>query len=247
MTDLHTNRYDMQRAVLGVLDTHADAWAAVPVMQSYRDRLAAHVEATRQAAQTQSRTSEGATAMKAALRDDVADRSWRLGQALAAWARTAGRPEVAAAVGLSARDFRALRDAALADYSEVVVAEARQHLPGPSDDPATGLGAQGVTAAFVDELDALDDDFAAALSTPREAIAARKSATRAISASVAQAQALLADEVDPTVAFLAPDAPAFAQAYRDARIIVDRGRAPSSPDDPAEGDGPIDGDAPEMP
>ena len=234
MTDLQTNRYDMHRAVLGVLDTHADAWTAVPAMQDLRDRLADLVAQTRSAAQAQTRTSEGATAVKADLRDAVADRSWRLAQAVAAWARANDRPDVVAAVTLSAREFAALRDAALADYSEVVVAEARLHLPTPEADPTTGLGAYGVTAAFVDALDALDDEFAAELSTPREAIVARSGATRAIAVATRQAQALLRSEMDPTVAFLAPDAPAFAADYRNARTIVDRGRGPGDPgpDDP---------------
>ena len=47
MTDLQTNRYDMHRAVLGVLDTHADAWTAVPAMQDLRDRLADLVASSR--------------------------------------------------------------------------------------------------------------------------------------------------------------------------------------------------------
>ena len=191
MTDLQTNRYEMHRAVLGTLDTHADAWAAVPAMQVLRDRLAAAIDTVRGLARSQARTSAPATAVKADL-----------------------------------------RDAALAEYSEVVVAEAREHLPAPEADPTTGLGAYGVTAAFVDELDALDDDFAAALSTPREAIAARKSAGRAIAVATRQAQTLLRKELDPTVDFLAPDAPAFAADYRNARIIVDRGHGPSDPDDP---------------
>ena len=232
MTDLQTNRYEMHRAVLGTLDTHADAWAAVPAMQVLRDRLAAAIDTVRGLARSQARTSAPATAVKADLRDAVADRSWRLAKAIAAWARANDRPDVAAAVTLPAREFGALRDAALAEYSEVVVAEAREHLPAPEADPTTGLGAYGVTAAFVDELDALDDDFAAALSTPREAIAARKSAGRAIAVATRQAQTLLRKELDPTVDFLAPDAPAFAADYRNARIIVDRGHGPSDPDDP---------------
>ena len=223
MTDEQTDRHEMHKTVLGVLDTHADAWASVPAVQSYHDRLTRLVARVRKAAQAQGRSPKGATAAKAALRDAVADGSWRLARVLTAWARSQGRPDVADAVRLSRHDFDHLRDAALAEYSEIVVAEAREHLAGEA-----GLTAlYDVQPAEVDALDALDDDFARALSTPREAIVARKGAGRAIATAVAEAQALLRDEVDPTVDYLAPDAPEFAQAYRDARIIVDRGHGPS--------------------
>ncbi|WP_412060946.1 hypothetical protein [Rubrivirga sp. IMCC45206] len=234
MTDDQTNRHDMHRAVLGVLDTHADAWAPVPAMQDHRDALAGFVETVRQAAQAQAQTSKPATAVKKALRAKVEDRSWRLANAIAAWARANARPDVAAAVTRTRRAFDAFRDAALAEYSEIVVAEAREHLPAPEEPATSKLGRYGVTAAFVDELDALDDDYAEALSTPRQAIAATKGAGRAIAVAIKPAQTYLGQEVDPTVAFLAPDMPAFAEAYRNARVIVDRGHGP----------GPGDTDAP---
>ena len=222
MTDYQRNRHEMHKAVLGILDTHADAWASVPVVQTYRDRLDGYIAAVRDAGQTQSRSTRSATASKGELRDQVADRSRRLAKAIGAYARTNNLPDLAAAVEKSAREFQALTDSDLANYSEVVVAVARQHLPGPDDDPTTRLGAHGVTAAFVDELDELDDAFARDLSTPREARVAQKGATTTLARTVRKAQTFLKKEVDPTVDFLAPDQPAFAQAYRDARVIVDR-------------------------
>ena len=231
MNDRDRNRYEMHLAVLGILDTHADAWASAPVMQDYRDQLAGLVATVRDAAKTQGRSTKSATAVKDELRDAVADRSWRLAQALAAYARTNDLPDLAAAVDKTRRDFQALTDTELANYSEVVVAEAREHLPADGEDPATKLGRHGVTSAFVDDLDALDDQFAEALSRPREAAVAVKGATRAIAVNTRKAQTLMKKKVDPTVAFLAPDHPAFAQAYRDARIIVDRGRGPAAPED----------------
>ena len=222
MTDYQRNRYEMHKTVLGVLNDHADAWASAPVMQTYRDRLDSYIARVRDTAQTQSRSTESATASKGELRDQVADRSRRLAKAIGAYSRTNRLPDLAAAVEKSAREFQALTDADLAEYSEVVVAVAREHLPGDGDAPTDGLGAHGVTAAFVDELDDLDDAFARDLSTPREAIVARKGATETLARTVRKAQTFLNKEVDPTVDFLAPDQPAFAQAYRDARVIVDR-------------------------
>jgi len=237
MTDRQRNRHEMHVTVLGVLDAHADAWAAVPAAQKHRDALEALVADTRKAVQDQARSPQGATAAKGSVRDQVARDAWRLGQAIAAWATENDRPDVAGAVVLSRTDFDRLPDATLAEYSEIVVAEAREHLPAEGEDPTTGLGEQGVTAAFVDALDALDDQFARDLATPREAIVDRSRATRALAVAVRDAQRLLKKKLDPTVAFLAPDAPAFADAYRAARIIVDRGtgRGPAPDADPDAG------------
>ena len=230
MTDYQRNRHEMHLAVLGVLDTHTDAWGSVPVMRGYRERLDAFVGAVRSAATVQARGTESATATKGTLRDDVAGQSRRLGQALAAYARTSGLPDLEAAAYKTASEFQALTDVDLANYSEDVVALARDHLPGVGDASTSRLAAHGVTAAFVDRLDGLDDQFAREIASPREARVAVKSAGRAIATAVRQAQTFLKREVDPTVAFLAPDQPAFARAYRDARTIVDRGRGADDPE-----------------
>ncbi len=236
MTDLQINRHEMHKTVLQALDAHADAWAAVPAVQTLRDRLDALVETTRDAARAQGRSPKGATSAKGALRAKVAKKSWQLAQALVAWARANNRPDVEDAIAMSKTEFNALRDVALAEYSEIVVAEAREHLPAEGEDPTTGLGAQGVTAAFVDQLDALDDQFAEDIATPRSALNAKKDAGKTLATAVRQAQRLLKKELDPTVDFLAPEHPAFAEAYRNARIIVDRGRGRSGamPDDESD-------------
>ena len=235
MTDRQRNRHEMHVTVLGVLDAHADAWAAVPAAQKHRDTLEALIADTREAIRDQARSPQGATDAKGAVRDAVARDAWRLGQAIAAWAAEHDRPDVAGAVVLSRTDFDKLPDASLAEYSEIVVAEAREHLPAEGEDRTSTLSEQGVTVAFVDALDALDDQFARDLAKPREAIVDRSRATRALAVAVRAAQRLLKKKLDPTVAFLAPDVPAFADAYRAARVIVDRGTGRGS--DPAPDDG----------
>ena len=235
MTDVQTARFAMHRTVLATLDAHPGARTAAPVLQAHRDALDALVARVREASQRQAEPTSAVTAVKRELRDAVRDRSRRLGQAIAAHAAAQGLPDARARVLIGANEHAALADPDLAEYSEIVVAEAREHLPAPDADPSSGLGAYGVTAPFVDALDALDDEYAEDIATPRSAIAARKGAGRAIATAVRQAQRLLRKESDPLVDFLAPDHPAFAQAYRDARIIVDRGRTGRT-DEPTDGE-----------
>ena len=229
MTDVQTARFAMHRTVLATLDAHPGARTAAPVLQAHRDALDALVARVREASQRQAEPTSAVTAVKRELRDAVRDRSRRLGQAIAAHAAANSLPDVRARVLIGATEHANLADPDLAEYSEIVVAEAREHLPAPDGDPLSGLGAQGVTAAFVDELDALDDDLAAALDTPRAAIIARSRATAEIAVALSETSTFLDEQVDPSVAFLAPDHPAFATEYASARIVVDRGSRASDP------------------
>lgn len=227
MNDNQTNRFEMAKATLGVLDGSRPLWEAVPVMVEDRDRLAALLATVRSAARRQADPTRAATAVKDELRDDVRARTYLLASAVRSWALRQGDAGLAARVELTRTDLDGLRDAALAERSEIVVAAARDHLGG--DDGLTAR--QGVTPDEVDALDALDDQFADALSTPRAAIVARSRATAEIAEALAAVHALLRDHLDPMVERFAADAPAFARDYAAARVVVDRGRGPAPPED----------------
>ena len=219
MNDNQTNRFEMAQATLGVLDAHADVWNGIPDAVRHRDRLAALLDGIRDAAQRQADPTEAATEAKAALRTDVWERTYKLAGAVRSWALTRDMADLAARVRAPKTELRKLRDLALAERSELVVQAAREHLAG--DD---GLeAAAGVTAAEVDALDAADDAFAEALSTPRAAIAEQARATGDIAAGLSAVSALLDDHLDPLVDRFEDDAPDFADAYERARVVVDRG------------------------
>ncbi|PAP80384.1 hypothetical protein B1759_03025 [Rubrivirga sp. SAORIC476] len=226
MTDRQTDRLDMLRATLTVIDDHADAWAAIPVMARYRDDLSTAIDRVRDAAQRQADPASAVTAVKDQLRTHVRDAAWTLAAALQAWAADTDRPDVAAQADFSPSDLIQLRDAALADQSELIVDLARTHAPDLAD--------YGVLPPEIDALDALDDQFADALSTPRAAIVARSRATAEIAIEIRNATRLLRASLDPMVARLTASSPDFAREYRTARIIIDRGitgdRSPDAPD-----------------
>ena len=69
---------------------------------------------------------------------------------------------------------------------------------------------------------------------PREAIVAQKQATTDLGVGVRRTQRFLRHQLDGLVGFLSAAQPAFAQAYRDARVIVDRGTGHAVPDDDDE-------------
>jgi len=227
MTDRQNAQLSMARATLKALDAHADAWAGIPIMATYRDALDDHVAAIVDAGTRQARPTRAVTAVKDALRTTVRTGVWSLAAALQAWAADAERSDVAAQVDFTESDLSVLGDDDLAEESEIVVALAREHL--------ADLAPYGVVAAEVDALDAADDEFADALDTPRAAIGARSRARSEIATEVAAVRTLLRKKLDPMVDRLSAGQPAFAQEYRSARVIVDRrGRGSAPPDaDPA--------------
>ena len=230
MEDRYTNRFEMAKVTLRTLDDHRPAWDAIPDTVDDRDALDALLATVRDAAQRQASPTEAATEVKKELRDDVRKAVLTLAPVVRSWALRRGHTGLAARVHVTSSELHNLRDAALAERSEITVAEARPHLDG--DD---GLVARtAITAEQVDALDALDDEFAEALDTPRAAIIAKSRATADIAEALSAVSELLSDHLDPAVEALADAHPDFAKAYRAARIIVDRGHGPTSPpDDPA--------------
>ena len=110
MTDAQTDRLAMFRATLKALDAHADAWAPVTKLQTYRDQLDPHIEAIRDAARRQADPTQATTDVKASLRTDVTDRAADLADALTAYAEDESLPDLAARADLSHNDLVRLRD-----------------------------------------------------------------------------------------------------------------------------------------
>lgn len=228
MEDRYTNRFEMAKLTLRTLDDHNAAWAAIPDTADDRDQLEALLSAVRNAAQRQAQPAKAATKAKKELRTQVRTQVLKLAPVARAWALRRGHTALAERLAVTSSELRDLRGTALAERSEITVAEIRPHLDG--DD---GLVARtAITAEQVDALDALDDEFAQALDTPRAAITARSVATADIAQALSQVHELLTEHLDPAVEALADDHPDFAKAYRAARIIVDRGHGPSDPEAP---------------
>lgn len=223
MTDNQTDRFAMAQTTLGVLDQYRAVWEGAPDDVEDRDELEALLATVRRAAQRQADPTKAATQVKDELRTGVRDAAVALAAAVHSWATRRGRADVAARVGATKTEVLAYRDLALAEWSELVTIVAQEHLDG--DD---GLVARtSVTAEEVAALDALDDQFAAALDTPRAAIIARGRATGDIAAALSRVHRLLTDHLDVVAERHKTTAPEFAKDYAAARNLVSRGRTPT--------------------
>ena len=228
MNDNQINRIEMTQATRRVLDQYADAWNATPDTVDDVAALDAHIQAISDAAELQANPTTGVTEVKAALRKSVRDGAVNLAAATRAYALRRGLTELAGRLSATPTEVDDLRALDLAKYSEVVVAAAR----GVADGDDGLIARTSVSLEEIDGLDALDDQFAEALDTPRAAIIAQSRATARIAEHLSATHTLFTDRLDPEVERLAPAHPDFARDYRAARTVVDRGRGPA-PDDGA--------------
>lgn len=218
MTDEQINRIEMAQATRRVLGTYRTAWEGSLDTVDDVAELDGHIQAINTAAELQAEPTKGVTDVKADLRKRVTKAAVDLAAATRAYAIRRGLTELAGRLDTTASAVRDLRALDLAQYSEVVVAAAREVADG--DD---GLVARtSVTLEEIDGLDALDDEFAEALDTPRAAIIAQSRATAQIAEHLSATHKLFVDRLDPEVERLAEAHPDFARDYRAARVVVDR-------------------------
>lgn len=209
MTDDQHDHLAAYAAVETVLDAHPEPLGKIPAasraIDDFRDRLGA----LRQAAQAQNAVALQGPA-KSGARDRLADATFSLSQAVAAWAEDEGDLALADQVAFTRTDLRTNRQQTLLDRAALVHDAARDHL--------ADLGDYDVSKDHVDALDALIAAFAAALGQPRHAVAERKAQTEAIERLFPEIDRLLTRRLDRHVARL--DGTPFHAEYVSARRIV---------------------------
>ena len=108
-------------------------------------------------------------------------------------------------------------------HNDAVVARHCQALLDTVTPFAPALVDFGVTAQRLSELKQAIARFSNALSAPRVAITTRKGATAELNLLMKDTNKLLAKRLDGLMEQFRSSAPVFFRAYKDARIIVDRG------------------------
>ncbi len=228
MNDRQINRIEMAQATRRVLATYSAAWDGTPDTVDDVADLDAHLQGISDAAELQANPTSGVTDVKADLRQRVRTGAVNLAAAVRAYALRRSLTELAGRLSTTATEVDDLRGLDLAKYSTLVVTAAREVADG--DD---GLVARtSVTQEEIDAQDALDDEFAEALDTPRAAIIAQSRATARIAEHLSALNTLFVDHLDPEVERLATAHPDFARDYRAARTVVNRGRGRGTTADP---------------
>lgn len=213
MNDGQENKLSMYFAVVAACNKHTAAWQALTAFANAYTGFQSEVGDIGSAADEQRAGTTGSAKDKSARRQTMAEAAFPVGTALQAWALVNNDQALAARVYIRFTAYLNIRDTEAEQQARLVHKEATANLASLPD--------YGVTQQLLDELDAAIAAYHTALTAPRAAITTRKAATAAIKKSFVNADNLLKNRMDKLVPILAPQQPAFATDYWNARMIVD--------------------------
>ena len=229
MNDKQRNRLSMQLAVLGVMETYASEWQAFPAIQEIVTRLDGLVQNVQNNSGLQGTPRTGITQGKNRKLVEMIRRTAELAGDLHAHAVKQQNDALAGQVDVEVSDLAKLAEPLVGPRCRELYTLVNQH--------AAELEEYGTTAADVAALDAAIAAYETVVTAPRQATAVNTSVTAAIAADLRAGSELLKAELDRALRKFERKSPAFYQAYRDARVIVDLHGHPEEPAAPAGGGG----------
>ena len=230
MNNRYTNRIDMSRTVIALLDdpTHLAAWQGQPPLQfgTKAASLRTAVESFAATAARQSAVITGAALDKERNEALLEDLAHELGSLLADYFHDENREQSAAAVDFPISAWRRLRGEHLLNRANLLATTLARALAAD----AAALAGYGLTPDDSTALAAAIDAYRDSIAQPSGAIAERKALTGSLDAAY-RAVATLLESMDRLVLrFRGTDGGrAFAAAWQAARIIRDYGHGPATP------------------
>lgn len=230
MNNRYTNRIDMCRTVIALLDdpAHQSAWQGQPPLQfaTKAASLRAAVEAFADTAARQSAVITGSALDKERNEALLEDLAHELGSLLADYFHDKEREKEAASVDFPISAWRRLRGEHLLNRANLLASTLAAALAAD----AAALAGYGITpddsAALATAINAYRDSIA----QPSGAIAERKALTAALDGSYRAVAALLESMDRLVLRFRGTGGGrAFAAAWQAARIIRDLGHGPATP------------------
>ncbi len=203
----------MYLAVIAVCDRNHSTWQALQAFGDAYADFGTHVHNIQNIAQNQAADSTGLSADKQQLREEMADLTVEIANAVYACARKARNNDLAAKVNVNRSGILGGRDTAAGDTARSVHAAATANL--------ANLGPYGVTTAKLDSLKTAIDTYVASIARPRDARASGATATSQLAGEFAAADAVLTDQMDTLVLQFKSANPVFVADYSNARLIVE--------------------------
>jgi hypothetical protein len=208
-----TNRVTIFKTVIPYLDDHNSVWNTMAPLQTAFTDFKAEVAAIDTTAQQQE-APNGATDDKAQARDALEDVLFLACEALGVLAHTSNDNDLLALTDVTRTSLDRMGAEELSNRATSVLAAANGR--------KTELASLQVTQANLDELDQALQDFNAAKTGPRTAIATRSVQTESLPRQVRAATGILEDRIDRMVSLFKRTNPEFVAGYQSARVIVDR-------------------------
>lgn len=213
MNTKQTNTVTMYKTVTAHLDDHSAIWSTMAPLQAavtqFKGKIAS-IDATAQ----QQEAPNGATDDKAEARDALEDVLFLACEALGALAHASNDNDLFALTDVTRTRLDRMDAEELSNRAVSVLAAATTR--------KTELATVQVTQANLDELDQALQDFNAAKTGPRTAVAARSVHTESLPNLIREANGILRNQIDRMVSLFKRTNPEFVSGYQSARVIIDR-------------------------
>ncbi len=216
----------MHKAVLGVLDDNNSLWQTSTAMTSARNLLNTGINAVTALQVSQGGVTTGVTDDKATARRALAESAVVVAGAVGAYADAQGNHELYDAVDFTVADL-------LHGPEEDCRVHAANILTKGTENLAALVANHSLAQADLDDLEEKLEAFAELLPKPRQAKAGTKSATDQLPAALLANDRTCERQLDKLLEKFRTSQPAFYQAYKVARVIVDPATHPNPPEPPA--------------
>ena len=208
----------MYETVLAIVMQNQSNWSSFPAFSSLVGDFSAKLQELENLSLQQGIALPGVTAAKNDLRKKTTEKARVLFGALKAFSLFDGGAELAERVDVTQSDLNRMGNLQFKNQLDALLLLATEHLSELAD--------YGVDQAKIDELQALRDQCAAVLGTPRQAIVDRKTVTKSIRVRVTALDELLKKGFDALMISFKNTVPDFYFHYKSARVIVDlKGRS----------------------
>ena len=207
----------MYHAVIPWCEANAAQTAILPAFATTLTGLKAKVNAIDTTAQLEAQVTTGITINKADLKKALCTSAEGLAAAVYAFATAEDDTILQQKANYTLSDFTKLKD----DELPIIV----QNLHGAATFEIAGLAPYGITAATLDALQELIDEYSSTVAAPRNAAALRKTYVAQLVVLFKEADEFLKTQLDKLALQFKTTAPAFYETYKNNRKLVN---APTS-------------------
>jgi len=214
MKAYYENVFSMMRAVQDFLAENISVWtASAPFTTAYNAYIAiiAEIQALIVIIELDRKGITEAKAQKEKLMIEKA-----------IFLRNAAIPYANSINDVELRAFFDISESELDNFRDTILVEKAQGFHDKGVTIVAGLGAYGIDALWLADLQTFIDDYDGYVTKPRTAISERKTANTQVIEKIKAGRDMLTGQLDYLVENYTTTDPAFAEGYKNARIVVDR-------------------------
>lgn len=221
MTDAQSNKLDMYLVVLGFYQDNQAVIDVVAARATAFTQLGTNITAINTQIAGQSSDTTGVAQDKTALRNTLDNITAVTLASAKAWAIAANNNTLAAEFDYAPSDIQRIKDDTMQGFCDHRIALINDNIAALAD---YGIDATAITA-WQDALNA----YVAVLESPREAINTRHLHTQTLKTLFSSTGNLFKDQLDPLMMVFKLSDPQLYEAYKQARIVIDRGGTRTTP------------------